>query len=107
VREILQQHLSQQPYNRRHSFDPWETWRELTVPSARAKVAAIASLASRVYGTLEGNMTTGEGRPSQLALWRISLAGLCLLGTLVANSLSDWSAPVNLGPTVNAASAEL
>jgi len=41
---------------------------------------------------------------SQLGLWRISLAGLCLLGTLVADSLSDWSAPVNLGPTVNAAS---
>ena len=46
-------------------------------------------------------------RLSQLALWRISLAGLCLLGTLVADSLSDWSVPVNLGPTINAASAEL
>jgi len=44
---------------------------------------------------------------SQLALWRISFAVLCLLGTLVADSLSDWSAPVNLGPTINAASAEL
>ena len=44
---------------------------------------------------------------SQLALWRISLGVLCLLGTLVADSLSDWSAPVNLGPTVNAASSEL
>ena len=52
-------------------------------------------------------MKTKEAGLSQLGLWRISLAVLCLLGTLVADSLSDWSAPVNLGPTVNAASAEL
>jgi len=52
-------------------------------------------------------MKTKESRLSQLGLWRISFVGLCLLGTLVADSLSDWSLPVNLGPTVNAASAEL
>jgi hypothetical protein len=41
---------------------------------------------------------------TRMAWWRISLAGLCLLGTVVADSLTDWSAPVNLGATVNAAS---
>ena len=52
-------------------------------------------------------MKTEREGLSQIALWRISMAVLCLLGTLVADSLSDWSVPVNLGPTVNAASAEL
>ena len=40
-------------------------------------------------------------------LWKYFL-GLFLLVTIgVAQTLTDWSAPVNLGPTVNAASAEL
>jgi len=56
---------------------------------------------------MEGKMKMKSERLSNTALWRISLAGLCLLGTLVADSLTDWSLPVNLGPTVNAASAEL
>ena len=51
-------------------------------------------------------MKTKRERLSQIAWWRISLAGLCLLGTLVADSLSDWSAPVNLGETINTAAAE-
>ena len=45
-------------------------------------------------------------RLTHIAWWRISLAGLCLLGTLVADSPSDWSAPVNLGLTVNSAAAD-
>jgi hypothetical protein len=48
-------------------------------------------------------MKTKRTRLSHIALWRISLAGLCLLGTLVADSLTDWSAPVNLGATINSA----
>ena len=51
-------------------------------------------------------MKTKTEQLSQLALWRISLGVLCLLGTLVADSLSDWSAPVNLGPTVNSAAID-
>ena len=51
-------------------------------------------------------MKTKETQLSQIALWRISVAGLCLLGTLIADSLSDWSAPVNLGPTVNSAAID-
>lgn len=45
-------------------------------------------------------------RPSRIAWWRISLAGLCLAGTLVGQSLGGWSAPLNLGPTINTSSAE-
>ena len=52
-------------------------------------------------------MKTKREGLSQLALWRVSLVGLCLLGTLVADSLSDWSAPANLGATVNAASRDI
>lgn len=48
-------------------------------------------------------MKTKREGLSQIALWRVSLASLCLLGTLVADSLTDWSVPVNLGPTVNSA----
>ncbi|MBI3933567.1 MAG: hypothetical protein HY316_02680 [Acidobacteria bacterium] len=45
---------------------------------------------------------------SRLAFWRLSMAVLCLLGTigLVAQSFSDWSAPVNLGATINTAGPE-
>jgi hypothetical protein len=65
------------------------------------------SIFQPTYFPREKKMETKTERLSQLALWRISLAGLCLLGTLVADSLTDWSTPVNLGPTINAASAEL
>ena len=51
-------------------------------------------------------MKTKESQLSPLALWRMSFAVLCLLGTLVADSLSDWSAPVNLGPIVNSAAID-
>jgi hypothetical protein len=45
-------------------------------------------------------------RLSQLAWWRISLVGLCLLGTVVAETVGDWSVPVNLGDAINTAYAE-
>ena len=72
---------------------------------ACAKVASIGGRSFAWISQMEGNMKTKE-QLSQLALWRISLAGLCLLGTLVADSLSDWSAPVNLGATINTVSNE-
>lgn len=45
-------------------------------------------------------------RLTPMAWWRISLASLFLAGTLVAQNFGDWSAPVNLGATINAASGE-
>jgi len=42
-----------------------------------------------------------------VGLWKYFL-GLSLLVTIgVAQTLTDWSAPVNLGATINAASSEL
>lgn len=40
-------------------------------------------------------------------LWKYFLGLSLLVAVGVAQTLTDWSAPVNLGPTVNAASAEL
>ena len=81
---------------------------ELTSPGERATFSGVADALLGLYSLGGGgNMKTKETILSQLGLWRISLAGLCLLGTLVADSLSDWSAPVSLGATVNAASADL
>jgi len=45
-------------------------------------------------------------RLTQIAWWRISLAGLCLVGTVVAQNGGDWSTPVNLGATINTDSGE-
>jgi len=51
---------------------------------------------------MEGNMKT-----KRAALWKY-FSGLFLLLTagLMAANLSDWSAPVNLGATINTASGE-
>jgi hypothetical protein len=51
-------------------------------------------------------MTIKSERLMPLAWWRISLAGLCLLGTVVAQGPPDWSSAVNLGETINTASGE-
>ena len=83
------------------------TYCELTAPRVPGKVAAIGgNLYCLILLANGGEMKMKSERLSRIALWRISLAGLFLLGTLVADSLTDWSAPVNLGPTINAASAE-
>ena len=51
-------------------------------------------------------MTIKSERLTHIAWWRISLAGLFLAGTLVAQNFGDWSAPVNLGSTVNSPTDE-
>ena len=40
---------------------------------------------------------------SRLSAWRISLAGLCLVGRVVAQNFGEWSVPVNLGASINSA----
>ena len=40
-------------------------------------------------------------------LWKYFLGVSLLVAVGVAQTLTDWSAPVNLGPTVNAGSGEL
>ena len=52
-------------------------------------------------------MSTKTERLSRMTWWRISLAGLCLAGTLVGQNFGDWSTPVNLGPTFNAGSRDM
>ena len=65
-------------------------------------MAAIAGTLCLLLTWRETNMKT-----KNTYLWKYFL-GLFLLVTIgVAQTLTDWSAPVNLGPTVNAASAEL
>ncbi|OFW30249.1 MAG: hypothetical protein A3J28_11865 [Acidobacteria bacterium RIFCSPLOWO2_12_FULL_60_22] len=50
----------------------------------------------------EKNMKTKNGY-----LWKYFLGVSLLVAVGVAQTLTDWSAPVNLGPTVNAGSGEL
>ena len=51
-------------------------------------------------------MTIKGERLTPVAWWRISLAGLFLAGTLVAQNFGDWSPPANLGATINTISGE-
>lgn len=73
----------------------------LTLPSAPAKVARLGSRFR--YSFMEGNMKTKR------APFLRYFSGLSLLLTagLMAANLGDWSAPVNLGATINTTSGEL
>ena len=50
-------------------------------------------------------MRISNERLTSIAWWRISLASLCLAGTMLGQNF-DWSTPLNLGETINTPTSE-